>query len=158
MGRMAEDDDNLVSATKAAIRKEAIQQSAKWVIGGAVALAGFAAIGWWFYFKPLVIDTLGGVPRGAVMAFDRDDLTEDHCPVGWVPFLEARAHVIVGAGDPAKSPGKMAYDERGNKLQGYVLVDSRHTSTSKRYRARPAQDHIATSSPTSLCIIARKIK
>jgi hypothetical protein len=61
------------------------------------------------------------VPRGAVVAFDRDDLTEDICPTGWVPFLEARAHVIVGAGDPSKSPGKMAYDERRKPLQGYVL-------------------------------------
>jgi hypothetical protein len=118
---MAEDKETLASVAKAAVRTEAIQQSAKWVIGGAVALVGFAAVGWWFYFKPSVIDTLGGVPRGAVMAFDRDDLTEDTCPIGWVPFLEARAHVIVGAGDPAKSPGKMRYDERQKLLQGYVL-------------------------------------
>jgi hypothetical protein len=61
------------------------------------------------------------VPEGAVMAFDRSDLDEDHCPPGWAPFLEARARVLVGAGDPKKAPGKMAFDETARPLKGYVL-------------------------------------
>lgn len=119
---MAHDDqDGVAPAVRAAIRKEAVEQSAKWVIGAIVALAGFAVIGWWLYFRPMVTDAIGGVPRGAVMAFDRDDLGRDRCPSGWAPFLEARARVIVGAGDPSEAPGKMAFDERGRRLEGYVL-------------------------------------
>jgi hypothetical protein len=65
--------------------------------------------------------TSGGMPPGAVIAFDRSDLDEDHCPKGWAPFLEARARVLVGAGDPKKAPEKMAFDEAARPLQGYVL-------------------------------------
>ena len=39
-------------------------------------------------------------PRGAVIAFDRDDLNVDLCPNGWVPFKKP-GHVVVGAGDAA---------------------------------------------------------
>ena len=39
-------------------------------------------------------------PRGAIVAFDRDDLGVDHCPEGWDPF-ELPGHVIVGAGSDA---------------------------------------------------------
>jgi hypothetical protein len=61
------------------------------------------------------------LPSSAIVAFDSTDLDEDHCPSGWTPFLLARARVLVGGGDPSKSPEKMAYDEQGRKLQGYVL-------------------------------------
>jgi hypothetical protein len=61
------------------------------------------------------------VPRGAVMAFDRDDLDANKCPPRWAPFLEARARVIVGAGDPARAPGKMAFDAMAMPLRGFVL-------------------------------------
>jgi hypothetical protein len=118
---MAEEPEAVAPAVRDAIRKEAVQQSAKWIIGAAVGLVVVAATGWWLYFKPMIAAAVGGVPRGAVMAFDRDDLGVDACPPGWSPFLEARARVIVGAGDPSKAPGKMAFDERGERLQDYVL-------------------------------------
>jgi hypothetical protein len=61
------------------------------------------------------------MPPSAIVAFDSSDLDEDHCPPGWSPFLLARAHVLVGAGDPRKAPEKMAFDEKGRPLEGYVL-------------------------------------
>lgn len=60
------------------------------------------------------------IPRGVVIAFDRDDLNADKCPSGWQPFKEARARVIVGAGDPSKAPGKYGHDEAGRRLTHYV--------------------------------------
>ncbi|UCI19915.1 hypothetical protein FJ970_02785 [Mesorhizobium sp. B2-1-8] len=63
----------------------------------------------------------GAIPTGAVVAFDRTDLDEDNCPEGWKPFLYARGRTLVGAGDPQKAPEEMAFDERGRKLEGYIL-------------------------------------
>ena len=61
------------------------------------------------------------LPRAAVVAFDRDDLEQDRCPAGWRPFKNARARVIVGAGDPGGSPGKLGFDENAQRLTHYVL-------------------------------------
>lgn len=56
------------------------------------------------------------IPRGAVIAFDRDDLDADSCPPGWEPFTMARGRTIVGAGDPAAAPAKFGFDENGIAL------------------------------------------
>ena len=56
------------------------------------------------------------VPRGVVIAFDRDDLDQDTCPKGWRPFELSRGRVIVGAGDPSGSPGSFGSDENGALL------------------------------------------
>jgi hypothetical protein len=64
---------------------------------------------------------LAAIPSGAVLAFDAPNLNQDRCPLGWTPFLEARGRTIVGAGDPSRAPGKMAADENGRMLKGYVL-------------------------------------
>lgn len=60
------------------------------------------------------------IPRGAVIAFDRDDLDQSKCPPGWQPFKNARARVIIGAGDPGEAPGKMSFDEQARPLTHYV--------------------------------------
>lgn len=51
------------------------------------------------------------VPSGSVVAFDRSDLDQDTCPIGWEPFKESRGRVIVGAGDPRAAPGAFGLDE-----------------------------------------------
>ena len=84
------------------IRREAVQQTAKWAIGATLALMGFAVAGWWLYLKPYMIDVVGGVPRGAVIAFDRDDLDVNKCPPNWSPFELTRGRVVVGAGQGDK--------------------------------------------------------
>lgn len=60
------------------------------------------------------------LPAGAVVAFDRSDLGPDTCPSGWKPFGEARARVIIGAGDPALAHSTPKdVDIGGHQLQGY---------------------------------------
>ncbi len=61
------------------------------------------------------------LPRGAVLAFERDDLTAETCPDGWQPYKNARGRMIVGAGDPSESEGKFGFDEAGNRLTHYVM-------------------------------------
>jgi hypothetical protein len=104
-----------------AIKREAIGYVAKAVIATAAGIIGVAGLGLWIYAKQFLPEIAGGVPHGAVMAFDRDDLTDSSCPPGWRPFLEARARTIIGAGDPALAPGDNAVDDSGKKLLGYVL-------------------------------------
>lgn len=81
-----------------AIRKEALQQTARWTIAGLATLFLFAMLGWWFALEPYLKERIGGVPRGAVIAFDRDDMDVDKCPASWSPFSPARGRAIVGAG------------------------------------------------------------
>lgn len=91
--------ENITTEMRAAIRKEAVQQTAKWAIGAFVALAGFALVGWWFYFEPKVRDYIisaGGVPQGAVIA----SLEKCSSLSGeWSTFTEGTGRFIVGAGD-----------------------------------------------------------
>lgn len=56
------------------------------------------------------------LPRGAVVAFDRDDLSADKCPEGWTPFDRGRGRMIVGAGNPASAPEKFGFGEDGKSL------------------------------------------
>lgn len=86
--------DEIPAELKAAIRKEAVEQVSKWVIGAFVVLGGAAVFGWWLFLKPIIIDELGGVPKGAVAAFD---LT-DGCPGGWKSFDDASGRFLVGSG------------------------------------------------------------
>jgi len=90
---------NITQEMRAAIRKEAVQQTAKWAIGAFVALAGFALVGWWFYFEPKVRDyivAVGGVPQGTVVASLKECSA---LPGQWSTFTEGTGRFIVGAGD-----------------------------------------------------------
>jgi hypothetical protein len=113
--------ERLTAELVSSIRKEAVGYIAKAAIATAAGIIGIAGLGLWLYVKNWLPDVVGGVPRGAVVAFDRDDLGNDRCPRGWTSFLEARGRTIVGAGNPETAPGKMAYDETGRQLRGYVL-------------------------------------
>jgi hypothetical protein len=103
-----------------AIKKEAVGYVAKAVVVTAAGVIGIAGLGLWIYVKQFLPEVAGGVPRGAVVAFDRDDLGEDKCPSGWAPFLEARARTIVGAGNPQHTSG-MGIDDHQRPLQSHFL-------------------------------------
>ncbi|MCP4140332.1 MAG: hypothetical protein GY755_08600 [Chloroflexi bacterium] len=106
------------------VRKQARQQAAKWVIGGGIALAGFAISGWLFAAKPYVddyikrtsnVNSIASVPDGAIMAFDRTP--SGPCPDGWRRFKEATSRVIVGAGNVEDFyEERFSKDENGRKL------------------------------------------
>jgi len=55
------------------IRKEAFSEAGKWIAGMVAILALAAVGGWWLYLKPKLIETLNGVPSGAVVSFDLRD-------------------------------------------------------------------------------------
>jgi hypothetical protein len=75
-----------------AIRKEAVSKIATWAMALALALIVAAVTGWWLFFQPTIARLVGGVPIGAVLAFDTDD-----CPAGWTYFKQATSRAIVGA-------------------------------------------------------------
>ena len=80
-------------------RKELIAQFSRWLVAAAVALLGFAAVGWWLVLKPVLIETFGGVPPGAVIAFNLNQ----GCPAdGWKPFVDAYSRTIIGALRPIR--------------------------------------------------------
>ena len=115
MANLGAGEPELSRELRAAIRREAIATSTKWVIGLVVLLLGFAATGWWFYLKQNVIDWVGGVPSRAVVAFDNPPARP--CPLGWEVFKEATSRMVVGAGNRNDFyEEKYAEDEQGRPL------------------------------------------
>lgn len=72
---MTDQKSSLSKDVRDAIRNEAIEQVGKWTIATIVALFAIAISGWLFYLKEKVdsyiITKAGGIPEGAVIAFDR---------------------------------------------------------------------------------------
>lgn len=103
---------------KDAVRKEATDRAAKWTVGAVVALLGFAAVGWWFYLQPKIVNVVGGVPSGAVAAFDREG-----CPDGWSPFVDAAGRVILGVGQ-GEGLSRRRYREMSSPVESVRLTES----------------------------------
>ena len=88
----------------AEVRKEAIQQTAKWLVGAFVLLMILAATGWWLFFEPKIKEYInqvaGGVPSGTVIATLKTctELGEQ-----WAAFTEGKGRMLVGAGTEAHS-------------------------------------------------------
>lgn len=77
------------------VRKEVTSQVARSTVTAFALLLGFALIGWWFYLQDKITEIAGGVPSGAVMAFDITSC--DELP-GWVTYTKAQSRFILGAG------------------------------------------------------------
>lgn len=74
------------------IRSEITGQLARWVVATVAALIIAAALGWWFYLSPIIVNAIG-VPPGIVAAFD----LAGRCPPSWEPVDEAVGRTIVGS-------------------------------------------------------------
>lgn len=111
------------------IKKQARAQAAKWFIASVVALVIFAVVGWWFYFKSKIITVIGGVPSGAVMAFD----LPTKCPDGWSQFIDADGKSIIGVGNTRN------YREQGGNSTHQLTVDE-----------MPSHKHSFTGDPISI--------
>jgi len=112
--------DNLNQQYKSEIRKQAVQQAAKWTLAGALALILFAATGWWLYLQPkideYIVSASDSMPAGAVVAFlSTESVT---CPgKAWTLYEEAKGRFIVGAGhgDRSKLTPRKLGDTGGNE-------------------------------------------
>jgi hypothetical protein len=103
-------DDAASEALATAIKREAMSYVAKTVIATAVGIIGIAALGLWIYVKQFLPQLAGGVPPGAVMAFD----LPSGCPAGWGVFEEASGRTIVGATRGQSPPPN--HDQNGQTL------------------------------------------
>ena len=100
----------LSEEVKAAVRKEALSTSAKWLIGGGAALLLLAALGLWYALIPRLSSELGVLPKGAVVAFANDD----GCPDGWGRYELAAGRAIIGVRDkPHSGMPKREFRETG---------------------------------------------
>jgi hypothetical protein len=126
--RTSDGNDNPTSeALAAAIKREAPGYVAKAVITTAAGVMGIAGLGLWIYVKQFLPQLAGGVPPGAVMAFD----LPSGCPAGWKVFEAAISRTIVGATlGQAASPN---HDENGKLLSSRLYRkdggEERHTLT-----------------------------
>lgn len=88
---------------KEEIRKQSREKAAKWTISGLIVCGAIAVIGWWGYFEPILIKKLGGILKGAVLAFDAqyENSTSNEvrkgCPTGFMPFEQADGKFLIGA-------------------------------------------------------------
>jgi hypothetical protein len=101
-----------------AIKKEANQQAARYLVAGIIGIVAVAATGWWLLLKPLISKAIGGVPSGAVVAFDLSP--DEPCPDGWTTWREATSRVIIGAGN-----GDLSYEAKFKKDENGVELTSR---------------------------------
>jgi hypothetical protein len=87
-------DASQIEQLRASIKNEVIQQFSKWLVAAVITAIGLSAIGWWLYLLPKITEITGGMPPGAVAAFD----DPNDCPAGWVKFDEAAGRTIIGVG------------------------------------------------------------
>lgn len=112
------------------IRRQAVQQTAKWTLAGLVVLVGVAGTGWWLYLEPRIGRYIAAqaeqIPADAVVAFDR----KEGCPEGWTDIGKDDHNRFAGrfllvAGPPAQrgagSTDQRAFDDQGG-LEAVALT------------------------------------
>ncbi len=124
-GHPSGDQSAISQEILSAIRKEAASKIATWAIAIFCILIAAAVTGWWFFLQPRLTSFLGGVPPGAVLAFDSDD-----CPTGWTYFKQATSRVIIGAASSSVPLG------------GYFSVEM-ESYDSRQLSPIKARNHIA---------------
>lgn len=117
------DGSGIPQDVRAAIKREAIQQTATWVIAAAALLGVFALTGWWLYFEPkirsYIADAAGGVPTGSILA---STIVCKDLQGSWEPFTEGTGRFLVGAGDEFHSAYAEWLPEGGWKGGEFVKV------------------------------------
>jgi hypothetical protein len=124
-------------ALATAIKGEATKYVAKAVIATAAGIIGVAGLGLWIYVKQFLPGLVGGVPPGAVMAFD----IPTGCPQGWSTFERGISRTIVGA-SPLHTSDVPNSDMDGQRLPAHPYQsdggEERHTLTIEEI---PPHDH-----------------
>lgn len=119
---------------KEAIRKEAREQAAKWTLASVGVLLSLAIAGWWFALKPWVVQELGGVPSGAILALadarysdqNKGDTVLEGCPPGWIRFKEAEGRFILGANSRSQNDGSGDFWVSRQAGSPTVALEERH--------------------------------
>lgn len=107
--------DKIVADATTAVKKEMYKRFAVGVVSGVLGLVVLSALGAWQLLLPALKSQIGGVPSGAVLAFDRQP--SNPCPEGWRRFKETTSRVIVGAGNSNDvNEEKYALAENGQPL------------------------------------------
>jgi len=91
------------------IKKQSINQVAKWIIAIFVLLVTVAGSGWWLYFKDKILPHAGGIPKGGVVAFTTP------CPPGWKNYDKASGRAVIGAGRGKELSARVLGDEGGEE-------------------------------------------
>lgn len=105
--------ENEVQEFREEIRKQAREQAAKWTLATVGTLLLLAIAGWWFALKPWVVQELGGVPSGAILALadarysdlNKGDSVTEGCPPGWIRFKEGEGRFVIGANSRSQNDG-----------------------------------------------------
>jgi hypothetical protein len=86
----------LVDEARDAIRKELIGKLAVATIAIFLGLLAAAAIGWWLFLKPKIIDVFGGVPTNGVIVLDA---SSGCASLGdsWEELANSQGRVIIGS-------------------------------------------------------------
>jgi hypothetical protein len=107
-------DENISSRTLTAFKTEVSSYLAKVIVAAAAGIIGIAGLGIWIYVKTPLPDIAGGVPQGAVMAFD----LPGGCPAAWSPFDRGISRTIVGASSVHTSDDPNE-DKNGQRLSAH---------------------------------------
>jgi hypothetical protein len=107
----AQNEETIRQQTIAAFKKEVGSYLAKTMIAAVAGIIGIAALGIWIYVKTFIADIAGGVPQGAVMAFD----LPSGCPTGWSVLDRGISRVIIGA-SPLHGSSVPNFDKNGKLL------------------------------------------
>lgn len=126
--------ENETKEFKEEIRKQAREQAAKWTIVTVGALVSVALAGWWFALKPSIVQELGGVPSGAIVAFadarysdyNKGDPVTEGCPTGWIRFKEGEGRFVIGANTRSQNDGSGSYWVSRQAGKPTVTLDERN--------------------------------
>jgi hypothetical protein len=133
----AASEETIREQTIAAFKAEVSSYLAKTMIAAIAGIIGLAALGLWIYVKTLLPDLVGGVPPGAIMAFD----LPGGCPAGWSRFDRGTSRFIVGATEANFSEVRNA-DKNNQRLSahsyGFTGGEEQHALTIDEM---PAHDH-----------------
>jgi hypothetical protein len=111
-----------------AIRSEIFGYVSKAAIGGVALIVAALGTIIWGYIEWRIPQIAGGVPKGAVMAFD-----QKNCPAGWEHFEGGDMRAIVGAVSDAGDtdgayPRRLHFNEQRGAYAAYLLTKGHRES------------------------------
>jgi hypothetical protein len=124
MQAMPTPQDSIASEAKSAAAKHLAQAA----IGGLVVMLAAAVLGWWLYLQPRIQALTGGLPQGAVVAFD----LPTGCPAGWVAVPDAAGRTVVGSGHGAGLSNRQ-YRDTGGVERHQLTIDELPSHTHQGY-------------------------